>query len=97
MALSLGASSVEELAAELGALLKAKPPTSLAEAIKLLATAMDLRHAKPKLRPKARARRLFTAKPLSSAAPGRAPTLLTCPSSNAGRWMPAASSLCPAS
>jgi 4-hydroxy-3-polyprenylbenzoate decarboxylase len=49
MALSLGANSVDEVAAELGALMKAKPPTSVREAIKLLGTAMDLRHAKPKL------------------------------------------------
>src|SRR5262245_12069390 len=49
MAQSLGAASVEEAAAELGSLMKAKPPTSLREALKLLGTAMDLRHAKPKL------------------------------------------------
>jgi len=48
MALSLGASSVEEVAAELGTLMKAKPPTGFKEAIKLLGTALDLRHAKPK-------------------------------------------------
>jgi 4-hydroxy-3-polyprenylbenzoate decarboxylase len=49
MALSLGANSVDEVAAELGALMKAKPPTSFREAIKLLGQALDLRHAKPKL------------------------------------------------
>src|SRR6266404_3792070 len=49
MALSLGADSVEEAAAELGSLMKAKPPTSFREALKLLSTAFDLRHAKPKL------------------------------------------------
>src|ERR1051325_8639748 len=49
MALSLGANSVDEVAAELGSLMKAKPPTSMREALKLLGTAMDLRHAKPKL------------------------------------------------
>src|SRR5882724_11498219 len=48
MAMSLGASSVDEIAAELGSLMKAKPPTSFKEAIKLLGTALDLRHAKPK-------------------------------------------------
>ncbi|MCX6902159.1 MAG: UbiD family decarboxylase, partial [Verrucomicrobia bacterium] len=48
MALSLGADSVEAVAAELGSLLQAKPPTSIKEAFKLLGTAMDLRHAKPK-------------------------------------------------
>jgi 4-hydroxy-3-polyprenylbenzoate decarboxylase len=49
MALSLGAESVAEVAAELGSLMKAKPPTGFREAIKLLGTALDLRHAKPKL------------------------------------------------
>jgi 4-hydroxy-3-polyprenylbenzoate decarboxylase len=48
MALSLGATSVDAAAAELGSLMKAKPPTSLREIMKLLGTAMDLRHAKPK-------------------------------------------------
>src|SRR5213592_2178002 len=48
MALSLGAQTVDELAGELGSLMKAKPPTSFKEAIKLLGTALDLRHAKPK-------------------------------------------------
>lgn len=48
MAMSLGAESVEVVAAELGSLMKAKPPTGLREAIKLLGTALDLRHAKPK-------------------------------------------------
>ena len=49
MAMSLGANSVDEVAAELGALMKAKPPTSFREAIKLLGKALDLRHAKPKI------------------------------------------------
>src|SRR6266542_783746 len=49
MALSLGANSVDEIAADLGSLLKAKPPMSFREAIKLLGTALDLRHMKPKI------------------------------------------------
>src|SRR5580700_1936973 len=49
MAMSLGADSVDEVAAELGSLMKAKPPTVWREAIKLLGTALDLRHAKPKI------------------------------------------------
>jgi 4-hydroxy-3-polyprenylbenzoate decarboxylase len=49
MAMSLGANSVDEVAAELGSLMKAKPPTGFREAIKLLGTALDLRHAKPKI------------------------------------------------
>jgi 4-hydroxy-3-polyprenylbenzoate decarboxylase len=48
MALSMGAETVDEVAKELGALMKAKPPTSFKETLKLLSTAMDLRHAKPK-------------------------------------------------
>src|SRR5688572_11954739 len=49
MALSMGADSVEAVANELGSLMKAKPPTSLRETMKLLGQAMDLRHARPKL------------------------------------------------
>ena len=49
MAMSLGANSVDEAAAELGSLMKAKPPMSFREAIKLLGQALDLRHAKPKI------------------------------------------------
>jgi len=49
MAQSLGVNTVEEVAEELGSLMKAKPPTGFREAIKLLGTALDLRHAKPKL------------------------------------------------
>ena len=48
MALSLGANSVEEVADELGSLMKARPPMSFREALKLLGTALDLRHMKPK-------------------------------------------------
>ncbi len=49
MAMSMSASSMDEAAAELGSLMKAKPPTTFKEAIQLLRTALDLRHAKPKL------------------------------------------------
>jgi 4-hydroxy-3-polyprenylbenzoate decarboxylase len=49
MALSLGADSVDEVAAELGSLLKARPPMSFKETLKLLGTALELRHAKPRL------------------------------------------------
>lgn len=49
MAMSMGADSVEEVARELGSLMKAKPPTSIRETFKLLSTAMDLRYAKPKI------------------------------------------------
>jgi len=49
MALGLGAESIDAAAAELGVLMKAKPPTSMREAMKLLGTALELRHAKPRL------------------------------------------------
>jgi 4-hydroxy-3-polyprenylbenzoate decarboxylase len=49
MALGLGAQSVEALAEELGSLLRAKPPVSIREAVSLLGTALELRHAKPRL------------------------------------------------
>lgn len=48
MAMSMGAETVEEVANELGSLMKAKPPTSVREALKLLGTAFELRHARPK-------------------------------------------------
>jgi len=49
MAMSLSANSVDEVVAEFASLLQAKPPTSFKEAIGLLGTAFDLRHAKPKI------------------------------------------------
>jgi len=48
MAMAMNAESVDEVAAELGSLMKAKPPTSIAETVKLLGTAIELRHAKPR-------------------------------------------------
>ena len=49
MALSLGRASVDDASAELASLVHAKPPTGFREALKLLTTALDLRHARPKL------------------------------------------------
>ena len=49
MAMSMGAETVDAAAQELGTLMKARPPSSLREAIKLLGTALELRHAKPKV------------------------------------------------
>ena len=49
MAMSLEVDSVDDAAAQLGALMKAKPPTSFREAMSLLGTALELRHAKPKI------------------------------------------------
>jgi 4-hydroxy-3-polyprenylbenzoate decarboxylase len=49
MALSLGAESVAAVAAELGSLVKAKPPSSFRDAVRLFSTALELRHARPKI------------------------------------------------
>src|ERR1051325_1103309 len=49
MAMSLNANSVDEVAAELGSLMKAKPPMNFRDGLKLLGQALELRHAKPKL------------------------------------------------
>ena len=49
MAMSLGADSVEAAAAELGALMKPSRPPVSARRMKLLGTALELRHAKPKM------------------------------------------------
>ena len=48
MAMSLGADSIESVAEEMAGLIKAKPPTSVGEAVRLLRSALELRHAKPK-------------------------------------------------
>jgi 4-hydroxy-3-polyprenylbenzoate decarboxylase len=80
MALSLGAASVDEVAAELGSLIKARPPTSLSEAIKLLGTALDLRHAKPKIVSKGPCQEVVHQQnELGSGATGPCPTLLSLP------------------
>ena len=48
MAMAMGAESVDAAAAELGALLQARPPVGLRDAVKLLGQALELRHARPK-------------------------------------------------
>jgi 4-hydroxy-3-polyprenylbenzoate decarboxylase len=48
MAMALGVNDIEDIARELQALTKAKPPTSFKEAIALLGMALELRHAKPR-------------------------------------------------
>src|ERR1041385_5629186 len=49
MAMSFEAESVDAVARELGALIKAKPPTNVREAMALLGMALELRHARPKI------------------------------------------------
>ena len=48
MAMSMGAETVDEVARDLGALMKAKPPTTIKQTMELLSLALDLRHARPK-------------------------------------------------
>jgi len=48
VAMALGAESVDAVAAELGSLIQAKPPTGIRETFALLSQALTLRHAKPK-------------------------------------------------
>ena len=48
MAIALGRGSVDEAARDLESIMHAKPPASFTEAIKLLGSALELRHAKPK-------------------------------------------------
>jgi 4-hydroxy-3-polyprenylbenzoate decarboxylase len=80
MALSLGADSVDAVAAELASLLKARPPTSLSEAMKLLGTALDLRHAKPRIVSKGPCQEVVHPQnELAAAVPGPCPTLLSLP------------------
>ena len=47
MALALGVPDLESIASELHGILNAKPPASFKEALTLLRTALELRHAKP--------------------------------------------------
>ncbi len=49
MALSMGAESVEDISAQLATLMKAKPPAGFRDTLKLVATALELRHAKPRI------------------------------------------------
>jgi 4-hydroxy-3-polyprenylbenzoate decarboxylase len=91
MAMSMGAETVQEVADELGALMKAKPPTSMREAFKLLGTALELRHAKPKLVKDGPCKEVvhrFDGEPAVTAAPVRAaaplsPGMVTLPPTSA--------------
>lgn len=49
MAIAMGAESVDDVAKELAGLMQAKPPVGLREALALLGTALELRHARPKI------------------------------------------------
>jgi 4-hydroxy-3-polyprenylbenzoate decarboxylase len=82
MAMALGVDDVEEIARELESLLKAKPPTSFREAIKLLGTAIELRHAKPKKVSSAACQEVVQSKPDLSAIP-----IQKCWPDDAGRYI----------
>jgi len=80
MAMSLNAASIDAVAAELGSLMKAKPPTGFKEAIKLLGTALDLRHAKPKTVKTGPCKEVIRMKKdLDTGADAKVPTLLDLP------------------
>jgi 4-hydroxy-3-polyprenylbenzoate decarboxylase len=80
MAMSLGADSVAEVASELGSLMKAKPPTGVREALKLISTALELRHAKPKMVKNGPCKEIIRRfDPVSASAAGKDPTLLNLP------------------
>ncbi len=102
MALSLGAQTVDELAVELGSLMKARPPTSFKEAIKLLGTALALRHAKPNLVKDGRCKEVITrfdAPPTRTepwpAAPQITGSLITDPSAAKSNQSSVLSNRCP--
>ncbi len=81
MAMALGVADVEEIARELESLLKAKPPTSFKEAMSLLGTAMELRHAKPKSGTAAFSTQLSALRelPIQQCWPGDAGRFITLP------------------
>lgn len=81
MAMALGVGDVEEIARELESLLKAKPPTSFKEAMSLLGTAMELRHAKPKSGAAAFSNQLsvLSQLPIQKCWPGDAGRFITLP------------------
>jgi 4-hydroxy-3-polyprenylbenzoate decarboxylase len=79
MAMSLGASSMEDVAAELASLVKAKPPSGFSEALKLLGTALELRHARPNLTSNGRCQEVIHREADLASAQGPCPTLLSLP------------------
>ncbi len=82
MAMALGVNDVEDIASELEALLKAKPPTSFKEAISLLGTAFELRHAKPKSASSGACKQVIQQKPNVNALP-----IQKCWPQDAGRFV----------
>ena len=90
MALSFQAASVQDVAQELGSLMKAKPPTGAREAMKLLGTALELRHAKPKLVRSADCQEVvhrFDEGKGEAPSAGDCPTILKCWPDDGGRFI----------
>lgn len=93
MAMSMSAASVDEVAEELGALVKAKPPTSLRETMQLFGLALDLRHARPVVAGDGPCQEVvLSAKDLAAGPDGSCPTLadlpiLKCWPLDAGRFI----------
>jgi 4-hydroxy-3-polyprenylbenzoate decarboxylase len=91
MAMSLGVESIDVLASELASLLKAKPPVSLREALKLLGTAAELRHTKPRKVAKGPCQEIVHRSPLPTSAQGLATLvdlpILKCWPMDAGRFL----------
>jgi 4-hydroxy-3-polyprenylbenzoate decarboxylase len=79
MAMSLGAASMEDVAAELASLVKAKPPAGFSEALKLLGTALELRHARPVAVSKGRCQEVIHREAYLASPQGPCPTLLSMP------------------
>ncbi len=82
IAMALGVNDVEDIARELESLLKAKPPTSVREAISLLGTAFQLRHAKPMSTGSGSCKQVVQPKPNLQALP-----IQKCWPSDAGRFI----------
>ncbi|HEX3719915.1 MAG TPA: menaquinone biosynthesis decarboxylase [Verrucomicrobiae bacterium] len=79
IAMSLSAPSVDHVAGELASLIKAKPPAGFSEAIKLLGTALDLRHARPKMTARGRCQDVIHRQEELKPATVPCPTLLNLP------------------
>ncbi|HUD82383.1 MAG TPA: menaquinone biosynthesis decarboxylase [Candidatus Saccharimonadales bacterium] len=79
MAMSLGAPSMDHVAAQLASLVKAKPPVGFSEALKLLGTALELRHARPNVTSNGRCQEVIHREADLASAQGPCPTLLSLP------------------
>ncbi len=79
MAMSLGAPSMDHVAAELATLVHAKPPCGFSEALKLLGTALELRHARPKITARGPCQEVIHREADLASQQGPCPTLLSLP------------------